>query len=252
MNKTFSLCLCLLVAVSCSIKEDRTGCPCWLQVDPTQLDRPAEVFGWGIEMLFNEKVTSESPVMEYTVPRGMVAVTAIGPTRHKSIERKLEILPGYQADSLYGHSSRINTQCEMAYDILSLKKQFATIALKMDIPSGHEVYPYCLHIKSNTGGWMLDSLEGMEGEFDFTPQLEDTNTFTFRVPRQRDRSMTVDVIDGDYTIETIKLGEMIERAGFDWHKDSLEDITLQINLSDYKVEINITGWESTILMDVII
>ena len=70
-----------LSLTSCFVKEDRTPCPCWLEVDLSNVSEKSVVLsGWMNELLFRGPVSpSDYPdLYEVTVPRGEVYVTALG------------------------------------------------------------------------------------------------------------------------------------------------------------------------------
>lgn len=275
----------IAVLASCSVKEDRSPCPCWLQLDLASVDRPIILSAWSDKLLFQESTVdfdgiSVQPfeeveqiielkstkagdsgngnyaggasLREYTVPRGFVTVSALSQTGHKLKGNRLEIASGEQADRLYGHSAGINTDSEFAHDKVVLNKQFATIHLCMEIPEGIDYFPYQVNITGNTAGWDSRTLKGVEGGFHYTPARIGANEYEFRVPRQADDSLMIELTDGSTTVDCIKLGQLIARSGFDWSKPSLEDITLDISLSSALVQINVSGWSETIILELTI
>ena len=108
----------LAVLVSCSVKEDRTDCPCWLTV---RASYPNEVVSawFGSYTLFEGLVGEQ---IDRQVPRGTVDLVAS--------KGKFTVAPGQQMDELFATALQVDTQCEEAEAIPFLNKQFARIYLE--------------------------------------------------------------------------------------------------------------------------
>ena len=117
----------LVALVSCSVKEDRGDCPCWLTVEA---DNTVSVNGWfGTRSLF--KVNGG--FIDKKVPRGLVDVVAnIG---------SFSAPEGQQMDSLFARRIPVDTDGESAFARVTLCKNFATIELDFkDEDDGRTVY----------------------------------------------------------------------------------------------------------------
>ena len=238
---------------SCFVKEDRSVCPCWLNVDLTNVDEESvTVTGWKDGKLFQETMEEYPDIYETTVPRGEIYVSTIGPTDDIFSGTTLAIPEGKQADSLYAHSARLNTSFESITDYVTLHKQFATVHLVMQVPDGIDVYPYDLRIIGNTGGWDIRDLSGANGTFQYSPQRIGANEYEFRVPRQQDSSLKIEMLSAGTKVDEVALGEIIAQSGFDWTAEDLADITLDIRFKESQVLVKISGWDKTIILDVVI
>lgn len=238
---------------SCFVKEDRTPCPCWLEVDLSNVPEKSVVLsGWKDELLFRGPVSpSDYPdFYEVTVPRGEVYVTALGKNNDILNPTNLLVPEGGQADSLYAHCARLNTNCETVTDVVTLHKQFATVHLTMQIPEGQKIYPYEVLITGNCAGWDLRDLSGAKGKFYHIPGLIGENEYEFRVPRQSDSSLKIELYDGGEKVDEVALGEFIQQAGFDWNAEDLADISMNIKFRESQVLVDISGWRDTIILDV--
>ena len=238
---------------SCFVKEDRTLCPCWLEVDLSNVPEKSVVLsGWKDELLFRGPVSpSDYPdFYEVTVPRGEVYVTALGKNNDILNPTNLLIPEGSQADSLYAHCARLNTNCETVTDVVTLHKQFATVHLTMQIPEGQKIYPYEVMIASDVAGWDLRDLSGAKGRFYYSPGRIGDNEYEFRVPRQSDSSLKIELYDKGEKVDEVALGDFIIQSGFDWNAEDLADISLDIRFRESQVQVLISGWRDTILLDV--
>ena len=81
MRRCFPV-LVLLVLASCSVKEDRSGCPCRLEIIFTgEMAFPEVVLsataGEALRLSETVRVKESGPVHEILVPRGMVSLSAL-------------------------------------------------------------------------------------------------------------------------------------------------------------------------------
>lgn len=245
-----------LMLSSCSIKEDRSKCPCWVQIDMSKANCDGlTLTGWADNnRLYLDEIEKPhfNDFYEVTVPRGWTYFSAVANYNGNIADNSISIQKGHQADSLYAHASLLNTNCELAVDKVELHKQFATVHLVMELPEGFTEYPYRVVIRSNTSGWNLQDMSGKTGEFSYEAERIGANEYEFRVPRQNDKSMMIDLYDEDELVDDVKLGELICQSGFDWSDVNLADISLDIRFKESVVLVHISGWSETIVMNVVI
>ena len=106
----------LVALVSCSVKEDRGDCPCYLTVDA---ERAVSVDGWfGARSLFNVN----GGFVDRQVPRGIVDIVAS--------HGRFSVPEGQQMDSLFARRISVDTDGESAYARVTLCKNFARIGLQ--------------------------------------------------------------------------------------------------------------------------
>lgn len=255
MKKTYWIFVALTLLSSCFVKEDRTPCPCWLEVDLRNVsDKSVVLSGWMNELLFQGPVSpSDYPAFyEVTVPRGEVYVTALGKNNDILNPTTLLVPEGSQSDSLYAHCARLNTNCETVTDVVTLHKQFVTVHLTMQVPDGEASYPYEVKIVSDGAGWDLRDLSGTKGRFYYSPERIGENEYEFRLPRQSDSSLKIELYDDGEKVDEVALGDFIMQSGFDWNAEDLADISLEIKFRESQVLVNISGWRETIILNVVI
>ena len=210
MNRLlFVMCMAgMLFLSSCSIKEDRDGCPCWMTVEmPDRVGHDGDQVGNGesvvlrlrgnsnedavdYEYQVTEEVRAFVGALEYEVPRGSVGVSAVNSVR-------TAIPVGEQMDSLYGFFKMYHTRCESVLCDVELHKEFCTVSFTL----GDEGYssPYDIEVWSNVAGVSAWDLMPVQGIFRYIPKQED-GVYNVRVPRQIDNSLELvllgDKIDG--------------------------------------------------------
>ena len=204
----------LVALVSCSVKEDRGDCPCYLTVDA---ERAVSVDGWfGTRSLFNVN----GGFVDRQVPRGIVDIVAS--------HGRFSVPEGQQMDSL------------------------ATIELDFkDEDDGRTDYD--LLATGTISGVDVRSLNPVEGSFSFVPEPNtDGRGYAFRVPRQKDETLKLLLSKDGNIVETIDLGHLIAKTGFDWKAESLGDIAILCDLPAHTFTITVKDWDGPVIFNITI
>ena len=228
----------LVALVSCSIKEDRSDCPCYLTVDA---ERVISVDGWfGTKSLFNVI----GGFVDRQVPRGIVDIVAS--------HGRFSVPEGQQMDSLFAKRIPVDTDGESAYARVTLCKNFATIELDFkDEDDGRTDYD--LLATGTISGVDARSLNPEEGSFSFVPAPNtDGRGYAFRVPRQKDETLKLLLSKDGNIVETIDLGYLVAKTGFDWKAESLGDIAILCALPAHTFTITVKEWEGPVTFEITI
>ena len=228
----------LVALVSCSIKEDRSDCPCYLTVDA---ERVISVDGWfGTKSLFNVI----GGFVDRQVPRGIVDIVAS--------HGRFSVPEGQQMDSLFAKRIPVDTDGESAYARVTLCKNFATIELDFkDEDDGRTDYD--LLATGTISGVDARSLNPEEGSFSFVPEPNtDGRGYAFRVPRQKDETLKLLLSKDGNIVETIDLGHLVAKTGFDWKAESLGDIAILCDLPAHTFTITVKEWEGPVTFEITI
>ena len=222
----------MLFLSSCSIKEDRDGCPCWMTVEmPGQagddgcvvlrLRGNSDEDAVDYEYQVTEAVRAGVGALEYEVPRGSVGVSAVAfgneiPGRAgydgeragydggmpdlvghdgKSAEYdgdEIRVPVGEQMDSLYGFFKMYHTRCESILCDVELHKEFCTVSFTL----GEDGYssPYRIEVWGNVAGVSAWDLMPVLGEFRYAP-MQENGVYQVRVPRQVDNSLELVMLE---------------------------------------------------------
>ena len=208
----------MLFLSSCSIKEDRDGCPCWMTVEmPDQAGHDGSVIlrlrgnsdedAINYEYQVTEEVKASVGVLEYEVPRGAVGVSAVAlgkdfstPLRSARNDRlqsgnygdEIRVPVGEQMDSLYGFFKMYHTRCESVLCDVELHKEFCTVSFTL----GDEGYscPYDIEVWGNVAGVSAWDLMPVLGEFRYAP-MQENGVYQVRVPRQVDNSLELVMVE---------------------------------------------------------
>lgn len=113
------------------------------------------------------------------------------------------------------------------------------------------VFPFYVVIKSNTCGINALTGEPVLGEYDYTPKEGTAGMFQFIVPRQADRSLTMEIWakEGMYIedglIDSFNLWDLFkEYGGMSWDAKNLADIDMEIDFRETQVKVTVAEWNS--------
>ena len=251
-----------MLLMSCSIKEDRDGCPCWMTVEmPDRVghdgsvvlrlrgnsDEDAVDYAYKV----SESIKADVGILEYEVPRGSVGVSVVNSAR-------LAVPVGEQMDSLYGFSKMYHTRCESVKCDVELHKEFCTVSFTL-VDEGYSS-PYEIEVWGNVAGVSAWDLMPVKGDFRYAP-VQKNGVYQVRVPRQEDNSLELVMLempnpvehDGEkVVVDRLPLGEYIARSGYDWTAEDLADVNIALDLEMHQVMITVSGWDGVVVMDIVI
>lgn len=230
----------LVALVSCSIKEDRSDAACWITVTA---DNSTSLSAWfGSQRILDNH---QGGLEDHMVPRGIVdLVASVG---------DFTVPEGQQMNELFAQLIPLETDGEFAYAGVELKKQFATVYLDFKEEDDGRA-SYDLEVAGTVSGADIHTLKPVEGVFRCTPApLADENRgYALRVPRQKDESLTLRLLDQGEIVDSIPLGELIRKAGFDWTKESLGDVSILCDLPAHTFTITVMEWEGPVTFEITI
>ena len=249
MHTRIAVLLLLAGTVGCSVKEDRTPCPCYLQVSFTDPETAGPVLlqGWSETPLFQEEIRAEAcrPYWSRAVEKGSLTVSACKGIRQSRVEGKKVTIPeGAQADSLYTFFTQVDATGDFAPVPVTLHKQFATVFLDIRKTAG-DLPDYRFSVTGNSCGTDLQSHVPLPGSFHFEPAAREGEAIvSFRLPRQADDSLSISIRHGDAAPSVFPLGELIRDTGYSWNTEDLQDIHVSIDLTRGKVHVVVGDWEN--------
>ncbi len=240
----------LIMASSCSVKEDRSPCPCWLTVDGTDAFRVSDSHSlriWSADgELLSEELTQPAPssVLEYTVPRGTVTVSVhSGPLAGREEEGKVFFPDNLPADTLWAHASAVDCRGEEARDTVRMRRQFAKVTLRPREGSWSASGVRSMEVATSCGGLDLRTLEPLSGGWGMPLDVADDTEAVFFVPRLRPEGRFALLADTGGGTEERDLQAALRQIGYDWRKADLDDIVLTIDGSLCVVEVTLEPWK---------
>jgi len=260
MKKVIVLCLLAISLTCCSVKEDRSDCPCILTIDMT--GNFARSFPQGFEAVplevscFSSKNRDTydvldtrvcGPIVEELVSRGEESVTGIFiPNRgnYKVHSDELYLNAGNQADSIYAFSAKVNSASDEAYLDPVIKKQFSTIYIECQ--SLAEAADVEWNVIGYVGGMSLKDLSPLSGRFAYRIMSPlSPGVWSFRMPRQKQADMIMNLVDadGENRIPSIEIGRLIEQTGYDFADEDMKDVHITIDIKKSTATLIVEGWD---------
>jgi len=253
----------LLAAIftACSVKEDRTACPCLLILDFDNVNRnnldSLEISVLDVDNIICRDVVHEECYGEeyrLSVPKGRMRLNVYsfmkgGPCGVlENNGAGLIIPPGNECPPVYMHSALIETNKEIHREEVVPKKNFCRVFINM-VSEGDARFG--LELDGNVCGYGRDGCPA-EGRFSCVPREDADGRCEARIPRQTDNSLRLRISDGDGILRDFALGEYIIAGGYDWTAEELEDVEVEINYASTHVTFIVNDWEATVSFEVII
>lgn len=246
----------LTVLTGCSIKEDRTQCPCTVMVDFSGIDSVRH----GITdilaltdgaVVLDDRVPSARYDELYTFRARRVSTTVdiySGWTGDSVAGKGFTVNEGEQFPELYLQTEQLDTDKESVSLTAMLHKSFCRVTI--DIKSEGD-YPYSLSVTGNACGYTCSG-ETVPGAFEYSPIPDQAGLCSVRIPRQYDSSLILRIAEDNDILREFALGEYIVKSGYDWKAEDLEDVSVEIDYAKADVVFKVNDWETTVSFDVII
>lgn len=245
----FTVFFASLCVLSCSVKENREPCPCYLEITFPQRNEVTHGVGlsaWHSKFLFFDDIDlGDYPDVYLRAVERQELVVCAYTGRYKALrdERKMMIPFGSQCDSLYSFYKEVDCSGENASCEVNFLKQFATVTVDIR-KSAAEMQHYSMKASGNTCGFDLLSFTPVLGPFEcnVTP-LQNDYVFRFRIPRQVDSSLLLTLAKDGRDICEYPLGRLIELTGYDWTDPDLHDIFVSIDHTVSILTIRVEDWD---------
>ena len=250
----FLLLLLLLLPTACSVLEDRDGCPCRLHIDLSGVSCPEVCLlltrpGGSWRDLRTLTLPGAEDVL-VNVPRGKVDVMAVWPRPSGDFSGDgWEIPAGEDCPPVYLDAHRVDTDREEAFCSLRLHKHFCRLTLRLASDGGGEPFPFRLTVEGNVSGFSPRGAP-REGSFSYRlPPFDAAGETTVCLPRQKDASLTMEVLFTDEVLRHFALGELMARGGYDWSAPDLADATLTLDYARTRLTLRAGAWEETVFFE---
>ncbi len=249
-KESILVCLIGIMAIcGCSVKEDRMPCPLWLSCDMGMF-QPHSMTAWAVISHGGGTVSDEvvfkngRTVFDWAVSKGEINVSAWCGIEGRHLQGHRIIVPaGERVPAFYGASYLMNCHEESVCIFPEDNRQSARLTIRAVMPDG-EAYPYDILVEGNICGMDLLSLEPVEGKFGHPVELDEDNKATFQLLRQsEDGMLTLHLLDNAKVIESLPLGEMILRTGYDWEASDLADLSIRLEQGILGITVIVSDWE---------
>ncbi|MBR1407132.1 MAG: hypothetical protein IJ578_09420 [Bacteroidales bacterium] len=238
------LTVCLLT-VSCSIREERAGCPCRLEANLDRFARHARqvsIAVWDGPQTWQETVPAKGT---YTreVTKGILFLSAWSGQRAGRLSgSQLSMPPRAEPDSLQVYTARLDCQNEVTRVETLPHKQFCHVTLRVvrdpDVP-----YPYQFYVESGCCGIDLRDLSPVAGEHIFPVRETGDGVFGFNLLRHSPGAdIALAIYDQTKRADALPIGDWMREIGYDWLAEDLADVTFDVDYARQRVRISLADW----------
>ena len=245
---------------SCSVFEDRSGCPNIMNVtiDERQEERPS-IMGRKTTVTlrnagggdgFRSTFTPSDYPSGYgiVVPKGTYSVSLVSCAGDSIIEKDaVRTSGGKEADSLFVNCIQTDCLGEETFLKALLFKQFTTLKVFLsNLPASRP----SLWVESSWNGLEMYTLNPVKGDYGCWMREIPDGPYEARVPRCGGGPLTVRIGGtGNSSPEvSYDIYDEIVARGFDWNAASLSDITLTLDYLTGKVlSLTIICWDETLI-----
>ena len=237
----------IIMCAGCSVKEDRGGCPCRLVFDFSGVGCDVS-HGLSLSVtsadgfLFHGHVGSgDTAGYAVDVPRRLLDVNVWhGDEGHFDPSSGCIVPEGEQFPPLYLFSAGIDARKEYCICRPVLYKSYCTITI--EFRHEEQDIPFSFRIAGDVAGYDITGFPAA-GAFSYFPEPDGSGSCSVRVPRQKDNSLRLEVIEDGNLLRVFALGEIIAASGYDRTTDNLRDVTVEIDYSKTDVIFTIEGWK---------
>ncbi|MBO5808286.1 MAG: hypothetical protein J6R15_02935 [Bacteroidales bacterium] len=240
----------MLCGQACSVKEDRSVCPCVLSLDFVSSDNDAEPVGLVIatsDGIIWEDVVEAGRQNGYqvSVPRADIHVRAWTGAKDMASESGITIPVGEECPEVYMHDSDLAAQGERMHETVTLRKNHCILTLLVEGGGMSSD----LRIRGNVAGY--DDL-GFPLPGIFSVLLDGIYEGGYKavLPRQKDASLMLEIDEGAGSVKAFALGQYMAASGYDWDAPDLDDVTVILDYALTELRLVISGWESVYRYDI--
>lgn len=270
MKRLFLIILIGFLFTSCRswILENRTNCPSFLFFDIENAESFKEYDR--IHICAHDNVTDVLLASDTTVIRTVQSKEFYLAVKKSEAAKGFGVLgfdkckivnssdwvvePGEEYDPIFHFDYTVPARDESVIVPVELVKDHSRVHVKFvnfdSFTSADGAFPFYIVVKSNTCG--LDALTGVpvKGEFMFQPEEFVAGEFKFILPRQADRSLSLELwaepgkyVDEGLIREFNLWGMLNEQADISWDAKNLPDIYLEIDYIESKFDVTVSDWD---------
>lgn len=249
----------LSVLCSCSVKEDRSLCPCYVDLIVDEFVRDGFSSGTVAFSSDNFDSRDEISLVEYVpegysvaVPRRVVKAACVcGLDRCRVSGNSISIPEGEASDPIMSYRESFVPQGD-EYELYAVPhKQYCRVDFVLENPM--EGYPYVFRVRSDCSGLDMFDLVPVKGSFSALVHPNALGEYRTLLLRQsRDADLLLDVFlpvgerVSDWELQyTVSLSDALAAVSYDWGKEDLDDVSLMVDYARAEVTVEISEWEGS-------
>lgn len=244
-----TLFLFLPAAFSCSIKEQRTACPCYLDVTLTGSapggNAWCTVWSSSGEKLCEQQfpLPPEPNSVECRVPsreRVRVIVSSLPPEGDHIRAENAAGMP-----SLYASYHEVDcTRDEADLEVDGMGKRFCRLTLRLAQPALDLGDRITVTVESPWSGISFPDLRPLEGTFRHSAKFDSGGRVTVSLPPQGGPGLTLRLRLESGTGSALDLYSIMREAGYEWDRTHLPDFSCEVSLNGVTHAFEVGDWQT--------
>lgn len=254
------ICLAAITSLaSCSVKEQRAGCPVYLNINFDSIISSGQYENTLLNVESQVPVCEEElrlrdwEVQGYEVAarRGPVHMAAAFDYQSYSWHADtLRIKEGAESSRLFTWSESAICTGDLYHTSVDLNKQYCLMNIIIVGLLPGEDYAFDLRIKANCNGLALYDKDPIEGDYTVVASHKNASGYEVVIPRQRENRIVLELLeknpkhiyDEDDIVSIIDVGADMEARGYDWEKNNLDDINVVLDFTKMSASIEVVPW----------
>ena len=245
----------LLLFVSCSVKEDRSDCPCLLILDleavrttfpEAQLLLSVNMDGKCV-VTDSLKVADVEGLYEMEVPKGVLNLNVWSEEAITYVsDGQLNIPLGDDCPQvrMYSETLDVRNLDSRKVDVRLCKNH---CLLTIDFMDGFgQEEEFVTGVRGNVDGYSDDGKPRNGYFFHFM-----SSPMKLVLPRQNDASLRLDLMDGSGLLKSFALGNYLTMSGYDWTAQDLQDASVTVDFAYTKITVSVGAWENSYDFDIV-
>lgn len=255
--------LCAALLLSCSVKEDRTGCPCFLTLDfggleaagllEQGLDSLVLAVGAGKDFYAEEGFALKDHVQEYSleVPKSLVDVLAVCGAGRAGVSPEGFMIPeGSACPALYRYTESFFAEADGMRRTVAFHKEHCMLTVSLKASPGVTASRFRIRLEGNVAGFRMDGSPA-DGHFNCFSSLSAGGLCHLNVPRQKDASLRLFIEFPDSgELRSFPVGKYILESGYDWRAQDLEDVSVEVDFSRSNLTVSTSRWQKTLNFEI--
>lgn len=260
------LVLLLSISAACTIKEERSGCPCYLNLNFDSIAKNPD-YTQGLITVMNDQVLDQNRVRleeyvgcgyEVVVPKGSIGACMV--TGHEDLWWHSDTL--YAATNLqWGPVMLANSISDCYSDekqvLMDFHKEYCRVNIILVGVTDMESYPFDLRMRANCNGVRMRDRKAVEGIYKAFASPQNTAVSSLLLPRQAENELMLDVFkhkdDSTYAegdlVTTVNVGKTLSQTGYDWTKSDLDDIYVTLDVVNFSFTVTVAPWDNNNLTE---
>ena len=251
--RSFLICLILVLACACSVKEDRSVCPMYLNLnfdrqiyDDVLHDSFVNVSARNT--YFSQSINIrhyESIGLDIQVPRGTVrASAAFGHEGFNCSGDSLIAKKGCEISPLFLWTEKIVSHDDLYYAEVLPRKQFCRMNIVIVGLMPGEDFEYGLRLRADCNALSVYSAKALEGNYTVFASRKNASGYEILIPRQKEHALLLELVEHDEAVVVLDLGAYMKDCGYDWSEPDLDDLMVIVDYTALTLSLEIQEWNN--------